>query len=385
MAIPSDGSTTERIQAVGCRVVLTGPPFPDVPASQQQTPWWEGRRSWPTDWIAHAVPIPAPAVVLYRCRFRLATAGTVRIHVSGDERYALFLDGVLVGDGPERCDPNRWAYETYDLALHAGDHRLVARVWSAGEHAPWGQTTVRHGFICAPQSEEHSGRLGTGIASWESCVDRSWSFTRVADGQPQGMGSGMTLDASLADPELALGNGSGWAPVTRLEPGNNGRTEYVLATQHRMRPAALPAQERRHLDTARVVHCDEADESLAATRLMAEEQHLADRAAAIAGALAGRPLRLERGERLRAVIDLGRYACIIPHVVASGRGGTIALRYAEAGTTMQGGVWAGKDRRDVVRGRVLLGVPTDRLRTAMRAVGFSPLWWRAGRFVEVLL
>jgi hypothetical protein len=91
-----------------------------------------------------------PVVVAYRRAFDVSAAAAVRLHVTADERYELFLDGQRVGRGPERGDPANWFYDTYDLALSAGGHCLVAKVWSMGEFAPRSQMSVRHGFLCSP-------------------------------------------------------------------------------------------------------------------------------------------------------------------------------------------------------------------------------------------
>src|SRR4028119_1235314 len=85
---------------------------------------------WPGRWVA-CPGTPAGGVsfvVAYRLRFTLPSPAVVRAHVSADQRYDLFLDGVRLGRGPERGDPLHWFFETYDLQLDGGDHVLVARV-----------------------------------------------------------------------------------------------------------------------------------------------------------------------------------------------------------------------------------------------------------------
>ena len=91
---------------------------------------WGKRGQWPARWIG-AGEIAPPLVAAYLCRFAVAAAQTVRVHVSADERYELFLDGARIGRGPERGHLERWFFETYDLDLSAGEHLLVARVWVA--------------------------------------------------------------------------------------------------------------------------------------------------------------------------------------------------------------------------------------------------------------
>src|SRR5262245_46234981 len=76
-------------------------------------------------WIWHPYHIgQRPVVIAYRCRFSLPNDSRIRFHVSADERYELFLDGVRIGRGPERSDVENWFYETHDLELEPGDHLL---------------------------------------------------------------------------------------------------------------------------------------------------------------------------------------------------------------------------------------------------------------------
>src|SRR5687767_9167686 len=146
------------------RVTLDGDPFAHLDAAK--TLW--SRNTWPAKWIAHPDPAgPPPFVVAYRRSFKLAGPATVRLHVSADERYHLWLDGTLLGRGPERGDPDHWYFDSYEIPLDPGRHTLVARVWSLGfgersqmagdtgggaggqVAAPYAQFSVYHGLLVA--------------------------------------------------------------------------------------------------------------------------------------------------------------------------------------------------------------------------------------------
>ena len=116
-----------------------------------------------------------PLVAAYRLRFDWPSSTTVRLHVSADERYELFLDGRRIGRGSERGNPEHWFYESYDVALAAGAHVLVARVFSLGPLAPLAQFHVRPAFLLAAEGEE-AKRLETGIAPWEARRLPGYSF-----------------------------------------------------------------------------------------------------------------------------------------------------------------------------------------------------------------
>jgi hypothetical protein len=52
-----------------------------------------------------------PVLLRFRREFA-ATASTLRIHVSADERFELFLDGQRIARGPDRSDVEHWCYAT---------------------------------------------------------------------------------------------------------------------------------------------------------------------------------------------------------------------------------------------------------------------------------
>jgi hypothetical protein len=85
---------------------------------------------WAARWIGPpaAGGTDAPAVWVFRNRFDLPTAQTIRLHVSADQRYVLSLDGRRIGRGPERGDLRHWMYESYALDLAAGAGHAPAGV-----------------------------------------------------------------------------------------------------------------------------------------------------------------------------------------------------------------------------------------------------------------
>lgn len=62
-------------------------------------------------------------------------------HVSGDNRYKLFVNGKQVSQGPARGDLYFWNFETVDIAsyLQAGRNTVSAVVWNEGRMKPEAQ------------------------------------------------------------------------------------------------------------------------------------------------------------------------------------------------------------------------------------------------------
>ena len=67
------------------------------------------------------------------------------VKVSADNRYKLYVNGMLVSAGPARGDTYYWNYETVDLApyLMAGKNVVGAIVWNDAEYRPEAQISLR--------------------------------------------------------------------------------------------------------------------------------------------------------------------------------------------------------------------------------------------------
>src|ERR1035438_5288867 len=98
------------------------------------------RRQWRASWIAvPGAPATDYGVYHFRRTFELpATPERFVVHVSGDNRYQLFVNGRRVAWGPARGDLFHWRYETVDAApyLEPGRNVFAAVVWIFGDLAP---------------------------------------------------------------------------------------------------------------------------------------------------------------------------------------------------------------------------------------------------------
>jgi hypothetical protein len=102
-------------------------------------------KTWPARWIAAPGAQPfSYGVYHFRKTFDLPAAPSrFIVHVTGDNRYQLFVNGTRVVWGPARGDLNHWRFETMDLAPHlkAGRNALAAVVWNFAQFAPEAQLT----------------------------------------------------------------------------------------------------------------------------------------------------------------------------------------------------------------------------------------------------
>ncbi len=106
--------------------------------------------AWKARWISYGQhPADDLGVFLFRKKFQSARGSKLTVMVSADQRYRLYVNGHIVGGGPQRGDLQYWFFETYDIGGHLvyGENTIVAVVWNFGRYAPMAQHTYRTAFV----------------------------------------------------------------------------------------------------------------------------------------------------------------------------------------------------------------------------------------------
>ena len=324
---------------------------------------------WPSSWISCAGAAPrGPGVYHFRKRITLGAApARFVVHVSADNRFTLFVNGERVGDGPYRGDLDHWRYETFDLApfLKAGGNTLAATVWNAGALAPIAQMSDQTGFLV--QGDTAAESAANTDASWEAEPEAGESFLPIVFADVPGYyaaGSGERLDASRFDWDWQT-SARAWpaaVPACSGEPG------------HRPRPSPVGAGsgDNRWLLVADKLPQMTYGDAPAGTIVRAQGIEKP----------AGFPVTVPARTEATILIDGSVMTTGYPEIGWSGgRGATVRLAYAEALVDAAGK----KGNRSEIAGRRLVG-----LRDALELDGgagrrWSPLWWRAWRFLEVMV
>ncbi len=364
------------------RVVMTVNPL--EPSYTLPTDFAAAYRSGPA-WISPEEPGECPEVVAYRLRFSVPETATVRVHVTADERYELWLDGQRVGRGPERGDGRAWFFESYDLPLGVGEHVLVGRVWRLGALAPLAQVSMGPGFLLAADPP-YDQLLRTGTAGWEAKRLRGYAFEApvMTVRSVWFAGPNQVIDGATFDWGAEAGDGEGWGPVV---PRREDFSTFVgIMPAHMLAPATLPAQlaVARLAGTVRIAaegewtdpHAVVVRAEMSSAEMEGEWQALIDGRAHVV---------VPPHTRRHVVLDLGDYYCAYPRLVTSGgTGSEIAVSWAEAlYEDLEG---RSKGQRDGVEGRTFVGITRDVILPdggAQRR--FESLWWRAGRYVQLLV
>ncbi len=363
------------------RVMIQGDPYED--RGYEPGPLWGEVFTWPCRWVSIPEAHERPLAVAYRCRFELDSAETVRVHVTADERYELFADGRRVGRGPERGDLQNWFYETYDLEFGAGEHVVVARVWSFGPLSPTAQVSLRHGFLLSPHEDAHVEMLGTGVADWQGKALDGYHFFRPE--RCHMTGPRVEVDGARFTWGFKNGQGEGWGPVEPAGPAVNGLRTRTAAGKRLLKPGMLPAMLEERLQVGRVVFVSEPEAHEEEPAKARAEDDLEDEHAQWTDMLQGRgSVTVPPGTRRRVIVDLGDYYCAYPEVsVSGGAGGEVRVLWAESLCADPDALEGSKGNRDEVTGKYFVGFGDTFRPDGGEGRLFETLWWRPGRYLEV--
>lgn len=327
-------------------------------------------KAWPARWIT--VPNAQPfgyGVYHFRKTIDLpAPPSTFVVHVTGDNRYQLFVNGVRIAAGPARGDLNHWRFETVDLAPHLkpGRNLLAAVVWNFAQFAPEAQLTNQTGFLL--QGDTDAERIVDTNATWKAVRNEAYAplpVTSATVGGYYAAGPGEQVDASRYpwNWERTDFDDSAWSAAQPLGPGapreaRDGPNRWMLV------PSTIPLMEEK-------------PERLATVRQSAGVEVAATFPATPA------PLTVPPNGKARLLLDQSYLTTAYPELVVSGGAGAkIRLSYAEA---LVGADGKTKGNRNEVEGKTLRGYSDVFVSDGGARRVYRPLWWRTYRYVELTI
>ena len=369
------------------RILINSAPFsgnynPDSP--------WDGSQPWPCQWIGLPGATP-PFVAAYCLHFDLDADVKIRVHVTADERYELYLDGQRIGRGPERGDRLHWFFETYDLCLGFGFHTLVARCWALGDLAPEAQLSAHPGFLLCPDDERHLDLLATGRANWKVKRLDGYTFTHPLSGI--GIGHKVLVNGNTFPWYFERGAGTGWLSSQKLHPAYNASTRgHLEPYEHLLTPAILPPMLEVTRPIGRVRNISAPVSTTTHAIPIRAADHLPAEESAWAALLAGRgSVTIPPDTHRRILIDLDEYYCAYEKLIVSGgKHSSVRIHWQESLFDDVGKM--DKGNRGEVEGKYFttIWVNQDGIGNAYLPDGgpkrhFDGLWWNAGRYVEILV
>lgn len=308
-----------------------------------------------------------PMLLRFRKCFQATVGDPLRIHVSADERFELYLDGKRLARGPDRSDVEHWSYATYDLRLEQGEHRLEALAWTIGPFAPVAQMSWRGGFILKADGP-YDNQLTTGKGNWEVAKLEGYDFA------PGIFFAGAQITARECGPQWK--DGIYTKPVV-VRPALRSQPYGESSAGWKLFPARLPDQIDREVLTGRAAAVGEGTlgRDVPIQAEAARDPRLTNWLSLVQGkGLVVVPPNTETF----MLWDLENYFCAYPLCeVNGGAGATITWGWAESLYLPKS---EAKGHRAEFVGKTFRGMTDTFLPSGGTNKKFSSLWWRAGRW-----
>ncbi len=324
--------------------------------------------------VAYWIDVPGSApqaygVYHFRRTFQLPSAPAhFVIHVSGDNRYQLFVNGQRVSVGPARGDLTHWRYETVDIApqVHTGSNLLAAVVWNDGELRAVAQISNQTGFLLEAERAEDA-IVNTG-KNWLCALDKAYAAQPLPSDQRvsyYALGPNEHFDANLYPQgwEQPSFNDSAWVRSHEISRAA-ARDARDAPNRWMLVESEIPSEEQTPEQPLRLRRSTGIPDS----------------------SFPLKPLQIPAHTKASLLLDQTYLTTAYPELtVSGGSGASIALHYAEALYVPRASrsLPTNKGNRNDIEGKEFIG-PFD---TYVAEGGahrvYRPLFWRTYRYVQV--
>lgn len=322
---------------------------------------------WSASWItcpnAH---VKEYGVYHFRKRFSLEKQPErFVVHITADNRYRLFVNGVFVNNGPARGDLQHWYFESLDIAqyLKSGDNVIAALVWNMGIHAPVAQISNQTAFLL--QGDGEPEQIINTDRGWKVIESKAYhpcstnNAQRVGNYMVVGPGDNIKGELNLWDWETPNFDDSKWSDaqiVTRGTPLGYGTDNYWTLV-----PRNIPLFKETRLDL-NVIRRYEGIE-LATEQLSSLT-----------------PLVIPANSSVSILLDQTYNTVGYPEIITSkGKGSTVKLTYAEALFDKDNK----KGNRNEIEGKRIIGNDDIFEPDGGEKRTFRTLWFRTFRYLQL--
>ena len=295
------------------------------------------------------------------------------VHVSGDNRYKLFVNGRQVSQGPARGDLYFWNFETVDLApyLNTGSNTVAAVVWNDGRHKPEAQITYLTGFILQGNGEAEE-ILNTND-TWKTIKDESYQplSVRVPGYYVAGPGELVDMNKHVKGWGKANYDDSKWVKARVIGTGVT-KALAVNSSGWMLVPSPLPQMEMttQRLSSTRKTDGVQIPAGFPATKIK---------------------VTIPANAKATILLDQGFLTNAYPTLVFSGgRNASMSMGYSEGLYIRKNENISGfrvpllpKGNRNEVEGRVFIGKADSVLSDGTTGQEYTPLWWRTYRYIQL--
>ena len=350
-----------------CVTITYGQLLPELnyPECKYKVDHWDAKTVTCPD-----IPQADYAVVMFRRTFALPDKPEhFIVHVSADNRYKLYVNGILAAMGPQGSDWRHWRYETVDLApyLQSGNNTVAAEVVNWGPDRWFGIMSIRTMFMMQGATTKESAVNTNAGSQWKAkkndayaVLPPDWIFGTDITGGFYATNPGDSVTAAFYphDWQLSSFDDSQWKPAQWIwNISNEEEGGFFWLMKPRTTPQ-VAQQKQRFASIAR-------NEG---TKISPDF---------IQG---GNPAVAPAHSKTTLLLDYGSVTLGFPELLLSGgKGSKITIRYAENLFNPD----LSKGDRNSIEGKHIQG-----LRDVVVADGrdnflYSPTWYRAFRFVQM--
>ncbi|RYZ56073.1 MAG: alpha-L-rhamnosidase [Sphingobacteriales bacterium] len=325
------------------------------------------RKQWSSKWITSPdKSLRDYGVYHFRNSFTLAgKPSKFIVHLSADNRYRFFVNGVPVVSGPARGDLYNWYYETLDIAqyLKSGNNTLAALVWNMGALAPVAQISNQTAFVI--QGNTDAEKMVNSGPNWKVITSKAY--------EPCSMDNGPRLRAYMVigpgDKVDASKHLWGWE-----QPGYDDRSWKSAVNVATPSPSGTGSDNQWTLTPRNIPLMEEKLQRINSVRR-------AQGATVTAEFLSGKKsLTIAPNKKVTILLDQDFNTVAYPELIVSGgKGSSVTLTYAEALFDSK----RVKGNRNEIDGKEIIGNYDIFLPDGGKNRLFRPLWLRTYRYLQL--
>ena len=324
-------------------------------------------RPWTAKWISYPEKANSGyGVYLFRKEILISTKpDKFIIHVSADNRYKLYINGVYVCNGPARSYLFKWNFESIDISsyLHSGKNIISSIVWNFAEYRPLAQISGQTGFMIQGNMKDEN--ILNSDTSWVVMKNTAYKPIPVIMNQFYAAGAGEEFDCekhpwNWMDEDF---NTSGWKHAQEVETGKPVGCigEWGNTSLHLLSQREIPLMEEKVQRFSKIRRSD--------TNLITEEF------------LKGiNPVLISPNSKIKILIDQNVLTTAYPVInFSKGKNSLIKLTYAESLFDSAGN----KGNRNDIENKQILGNSDVIICDGGNNRIFQTLFWRTFRYVEL--
>jgi alpha-L-rhamnosidase len=324
-------------------------------------------KPWAAKWILYPEHSNSQfGVYLFRKEIEIkAKPDKFIVHISADNRYKLYVNGVYVCNGPARSYLYKWNFESMDIAsyLHTGKNIISSVVWNFAEHRPIAQISGQTGFIIQGNTKVES--ILNSDTSWIVTRDEAYKPLPVNINQYYAAGAGEEFNGAK-HPWNWMDNGfnpSGWKHAREVETAKpvGCMGEWGGASIHLLSQRPIPFMEETPQRFLKIRRSDVANIS---------EEFLKGKT----------PIVIAANSKVKILFDQQALTTAYPVLnFSKGSNSSIKLTYAESLFDSNGN----KGNRNNIESKQITGNSDVIICDGGNNRIFQTLWWRTFRYVEM--